>query len=78
VLIRVKAFGLNRSELHFRRGVATSGSFPRVPGIEATGLVEEAPGGEFDAGTQVVTMMGGWAATSTAATPSSWSCRPPR
>ena len=59
VLIRVKAFGLNRSELHFRRGVASSGSFPRVPGIEATGVVEEAPGGEFEAGTQVVTMMGG-------------------
>jgi NADPH:quinone reductase-like Zn-dependent oxidoreductase len=59
VLIRVKAFGLNRSELHFRRGVASSGSFPRVPGIEATGVVEEAPGGEFEVGTQVVTMMGG-------------------
>lgn len=59
VLIQVKAFGLNRSELHFRRGVAASGSFPRVPGIEATGVVEHAPGGEFPPGTQVVTMMGG-------------------
>lgn len=59
VLIRVKAFGLNRSELHFRRGVAASGSFPRVPGIEATGVVEESPGGEFEAGTQVATLMGG-------------------
>jgi NADPH2:quinone reductase len=59
VLIRVKAFGLNRSELHFRSGVASSGSFPRVPGIEATGVVEAAPGGEFTPGTQVMTMMGG-------------------
>ena len=59
VLIRVKAFGLNRSELHFRQGVATSGTFPRIPGIEATGIVAEAPGGEFAPGTQVVTMMGG-------------------
>ena len=59
VLIRVKAFGLNRSELHFRQGVASSGSFPRIPGIEATGIVEAAPGGEFPVGTQVVTMMGG-------------------
>ena len=59
VLIRVMAFGLNRSELHFRRGLAYSGSFPRVPGIEATGIVEAAPGGEFEPGTQVVTMMGG-------------------
>lgn len=59
VLIRVKAFGLNRSELHFRSGVASTGSFPRVPGIEATGVVEAAPGGEFGVGTQVMTMMGG-------------------
>lgn len=59
VLIRVKAFGLNRSELHFRQGVASSGSFPRVPGIEATGVVAAAPGGEFAPGAQVVTMMGG-------------------
>lgn len=59
VLIRVKAFGLNRSELHFRQGVASTGAFPRVPGIEATGVVEAAPGGQFAPGTQVVTMMGG-------------------
>src|SRR6266568_4619681 len=59
VLIRVKAFGLNRSELHFRQGLATSGTFPRVPGIEATGIVAAAPGGELAPGTQVVTMMGG-------------------
>jgi NADPH:quinone reductase-like Zn-dependent oxidoreductase len=59
VLIRVKAFGLNRSELHFRQGLAYSGSFPRVPGIEATGVVEAAPGGEYEPGTQVATMMGG-------------------
>ena len=59
VLIRVMAFGLNRSELHFRQGVASTGSFPRVPGIEATGVVVVAPGGEFEPGTQVATMMGG-------------------
>ncbi|MCW2810128.1 MAG: NADPH:quinone reductase [Friedmanniella sp.] len=59
VLIRVRAFGLNRSELHFRQGVAASGSFPRVPGIEATGVVAAAPGGELAEGAQVVTLMGG-------------------
>jgi NADPH:quinone reductase-like Zn-dependent oxidoreductase len=59
VLIRIMAFGLNRSELHFRSGVASSGTFPRIPGIEATGTVESAPGGEFVAGAQVMTMMGG-------------------
>ncbi|MGP3535347.1 zinc-binding dehydrogenase [Microbacterium sp. RD1] len=63
VLIRVRAFGLNRSELHFRRGVAYSGSFPRIPGIEAVGVVEAAPGGEFRAGTQAATMMGGMGRT---------------
>lgn len=59
VLIKVFAFGLNRSELHFRRGVASSGSFPRIPGIEAVGTVTAAPGGEFRPGQQVATMMGG-------------------
>lgn len=59
VLLRVRAFGLNRSELHFRQGVASSGSFPRIPGIEATGTVEAAPGGQFEVGTKAVTMMGG-------------------
>ncbi|MGI9825341.1 zinc-binding dehydrogenase [Agromyces sp. Marseille-Q5079] len=63
VLIRVKAFGLNRSELHFRRGVGSSGSFPRIPGIEATGVVVAAPGGEFAEGTPVMTMMGGMGRT---------------
>ncbi|MFK4759383.1 zinc-binding alcohol dehydrogenase family protein [Microbacterium sp. ZW T5_45] len=59
VLIRVEAFGLNRSELHFRRGVGSSGSFPRIPGIEATGVVVAAPSGEFAPGQTVMTMMGG-------------------
>jgi NADPH2:quinone reductase len=59
ILIRVEAFGLNRSELHFRSGVASTGSFPRVPGIEAVGTVAEAPGGEFPIGTKVAAMMGG-------------------
>jgi len=59
VLVRVEAFGLNRSELHFRRGMGHFGSFPRVPGIEAVGTVEAAPGGEFAPSTQVAALMGG-------------------
>jgi NADPH2:quinone reductase len=59
IVIRVEAFGLNRSELHFRSGVASTGSFPRIPGIEAVGVVVEAPGGEFSIGTQVAALMGG-------------------
>jgi NADPH:quinone reductase len=59
VLIEVKAFGLNRSELHTRLGLAEGMTFPRVLGIEATGIVAECPGGEFPVGRQVATMMGG-------------------
>jgi len=59
VRIRIHAFGLNRSELHTRLGLAEGVTFPRVPGIEATGVVDLAPGGEFEPGQQVMTMMGG-------------------
>jgi NADPH:quinone reductase-like Zn-dependent oxidoreductase len=59
VLIRVKAFGLNRSELFTRQGHSPDVKFPRVLGIEATGLVEDAPGGEFQKGDIVATAMGG-------------------
>lgn len=34
VRIRVEAFGLNRSELHTRLGLAEGVTFPRAPGIE--------------------------------------------
>ena len=63
VLIRVKAFGLNRSEVHTRLGLAEGVTFPRVLGIEATGVVAAAPGGEFPVGQQVATMMGGMGRT---------------
>ncbi|MCH7548799.1 MAG: zinc-binding dehydrogenase [Candidatus Krumholzibacteriota bacterium] len=59
VLIQVKAFGLNRSELFTRRGDSPSVQFPRILGIEAVGEVVAAPGGEFQAGQTVATAMGG-------------------
>ena len=59
VLIQVKAFGLNRSELFTRQGLSPGVVFPRVLGIEAVGLVEEAPGKEFTKGEIVATAMGG-------------------
>src|SRR5260370_26183941 len=58
VLIRVKAFGLNRSELFTRQGLSPDVPFPRVLGIEAVGLVESAPGNEFQHGGIVATAMG--------------------
>src|ERR1700741_4897436 len=59
VLIRVTAFGLNRSELFTRQGHSPGVKFPRVLGIEAVGVVEEAPGGEFRKGDVVASAMGG-------------------
>jgi NADPH:quinone reductase-like Zn-dependent oxidoreductase len=59
VRIRVEAFGLNRSEYHTRMGFAQGVTFPRVPGIEATGTVDWAPEGSgLKRGQQVVAMMG--------------------
>ena len=60
VLLRVEAFGLNRSELHTRLGLAEADvTFPRVLGIEATGIIEAAPGTELPVGSRAVAMMGG-------------------
>ena len=59
ILIRVKAFGLNRSEMFTRQGHSPGLQFPRILGIEAVGTVEDAPGGEFQKGQIVATAMGG-------------------
>ena len=63
VLIEVRAFGLNRSELHTRIGLAEGVTFPRVLGIEAAGVVAACPGGEYPVGQKVVAMMGGMGRT---------------
>lgn len=63
VLIAVRAFGLNRSELHTRLGLSEGVTFPRVLGIEAVGVIDELPDGDPDRslnrGQQVATMLGG-------------------
>src|SRR5580658_1850000 len=59
VLIRVMAFGLNRSEMFTRQGYSPDVKFPRILGIEAVGIVEEAPGTNFSKGDVVATVMGG-------------------
>jgi len=59
VLMRVRAFGLNRAEMFTRQGHSPGVKFPRVLGIEASGEVAAAPGGEFAEGTAVATVMGG-------------------
>lgn len=60
VLLRVEAFGLNRSELHTRLGLADPDvTFPRVLGIEAAGVIEAAPGTSLPVGSKAVAMVGG-------------------
>ena len=61
MLIRIKAFGLNRSEMFTRQGHSPTVQFPRILGIEAAGIIEEALGNEdkFKEGDVVATAMGG-------------------
>ena len=63
VRIAVKAFGLNRSELHLRLGYAEGARLPVVPGIEAVGTVDAAPGTDLRRGQQVAALMGGMGRT---------------
>ncbi len=60
VLVRIHAFGLNRSELITRAGGSGDAvGFPRVLGIECAGEVVEAPGSTLQPGQQVLAAMGG-------------------
>ncbi|MFY0524147.1 zinc-binding alcohol dehydrogenase family protein [Archangium gephyra] len=58
VRIRVRAFGLNRSELFTRQGHSPGVQFPRVLGIECAGVVDDAGGTDLAAGQTVVALMG--------------------
>jgi NADPH:quinone reductase-like Zn-dependent oxidoreductase len=58
VRIRVKAFGLNRSEVNSRQSYAPSHPHGWVMGVEAVGVVEYAPGSEFKPGEIVATALG--------------------
>jgi NADPH:quinone reductase len=60
VLIRVRAFGLNRAELITRSGGSGDAvAFPRVIGIECVGEVVDAGGTDLQRGQTVVAVMGG-------------------
>jgi len=59
VLIRVRAFGLNRSEFFTRKGLSPNVQFPRVLGIECVGEVVAAPDSDVVPGQKVAAMMGG-------------------
>lgn len=59
VLIRVRAFGLNRSEWFTRIGESPTVRFPRVLGIECVGEVVDPGGTGIETGSTVAAMMGG-------------------
>lgn len=59
VLVKIRAFGLNRSELMTRKGLSPSVTFPRVLGIECVGEVEYDPSGSLQKGQAVAALMGG-------------------
>ncbi|MGB4400754.1 MAG: zinc-binding alcohol dehydrogenase family protein [Daejeonella sp.] len=59
VLVHIKAFGLNRSELMTRKGLSPNVVFPRVLGIECVGEIEDDPRGQWKPGQKVAAFMGG-------------------
>lgn len=59
VLIKVKAFGLNRSEIFTRRGDSPGVQFPVIQGIECVGVVEHDTTGTYQRGQQIAAIMGG-------------------
>jgi NADPH:quinone reductase-like Zn-dependent oxidoreductase len=61
VRIRGKAFGVNESEVTTRKGESDADvTYPRIPGIEGVGMVDQAdPETGLRPGQQVATMMGG-------------------
>lgn len=61
VLIKVKAFGINRAETYMRQGAW--GEVAEITGIECVGTVELDTTGRLVAGTKVVAIMGGMGRT---------------
>lgn len=59
VLIKINAFGINRAEIFTRNGLSPSVEFPRVIGIECTGIIEDPSDSHFKKGDKVFTLMGG-------------------
>jgi NADPH:quinone reductase len=58
-LIRIRAFGINRSEMFTRQGHSPDVTFPRILGIEAVGEVEIDGSGHYQPGQKVAAVMGG-------------------
>lgn len=61
ILVRVKAFGINRAEIYMRKGIW--GNVAPVSGIECVGIVEHDPAGVIENGKTVAVVMGGMGRT---------------
>lgn len=59
VLVKIKAFGINRSELFTRQGHSPSVELPRIIGIECVGEIADPSDSVFKKGQKVVSLMGG-------------------
>src|SRR2546421_12947894 len=59
VFVRIRAFGLNRSEMLTRQGLSPDVRLPRILGIEAVGEVEQDPSVHYQAGRKVAAVMWG-------------------
>lgn len=59
ILVKIKAFGINRAEIFTRQGDSPSVKLPRVIGIECVGIVEDPSNSDFKKGDKVFSMMNG-------------------
>ncbi|QQO07673.1 zinc-binding dehydrogenase [Breznakiella homolactica] len=59
VLVKVKAFGINRSEIYTRQGHSPSVKLPRIIGIELAGQVADPSDSGLEKGAPVVSLMKG-------------------
>ncbi|MED4227836.1 zinc-binding alcohol dehydrogenase family protein [Neobacillus cucumis] len=59
VLVKIKALGINRSEIFTRQGDSPSVKLPRIIGIECVGEIEDPSDSSFQKGQRVVSLMGG-------------------
>lgn len=57
-LVKIKGFGINRSEIFTRQGHSPSVVFPRILGIECVGIVEATTSPTLTVGQTVVSLMG--------------------
>lgn len=59
VLVKIRAFGINRAEIYTRQGHSPGVPFPRIIGIECVGEVADASDSGLKPGQTVVSLMNG-------------------